>query len=560
MGAARSFQLARGLVHSCKNEHERCRNIIISREEAVLPTRLIDCTDPDRPRLVKSSEGQHSQYVTLSYVWGGDQPHKTTRSNLSQYERGLDLALLPQTIRDAIRVTHEFGFKLLWVDSLCIVQDADDDKQLEIGRMHHIYRYASFTIVAASAHNVMEGFLHNCKPCAKRACLPILSPPTRDTMPLQLRTLTLYSKYAFPTGLEYSREPISKRAWCLQEHLMSPRSLLFTSFALQFRCQTATRSIGTSFYDWTSEPRLPDALFLKTPSPPKDGTAEWNDLLYTWKLIINDYTGRSVTILSDKLVACAAIAEAFHRVLDTDYLAGLWSHSLLTDLLWITSTMVGSRRHEALRAPSWSWASVDGRVDTRAVYSHRSSIQISVVAQVVRCQVSLKDPAQPFGEVTGGSLILRGHVLALLFQRTKTGLKTMVGLTGIQLSQSGGRGSRKTDWLEEQAAANVRWYDMTWTSWYDDKDETDGTYANTEAHISCWAFPLYVDTTLHMLMGLIVAWAHPDSGSDLAGSKTLYRRIGCFKNLEWGGSAKKRRLITLPLKNKEAALQDIEII
>lgn len=71
--------------------------------------------------------GQRGRYLTLSYVWGGDQAHKTTSSNITTYEGGIDPTLIPLTIRDAIFVTNALGFRWLWVDSLCIIQDSDQD-------------------------------------------------------------------------------------------------------------------------------------------------------------------------------------------------------------------------------------------------------------------------------------------------------------------------------------------------------------------------------------------------------------------------------------------------
>lgn len=118
----------------------------------------MECTDHTRPRLV-STTGEHGEYLTLSYVWGGDQIHKTTTANLSSYEQGIAASLLHSTIRDAIYVTHMLGFRWLWIDSLCIIQDSDEDKAHEIGRMHHIYRYSHLTIMAASANGVSESFL-----------------------------------------------------------------------------------------------------------------------------------------------------------------------------------------------------------------------------------------------------------------------------------------------------------------------------------------------------------------------------------------------------------------
>ncbi|KAI0536875.1 hypothetical protein GGR58DRAFT_527973 [Xylaria digitata] len=48
----------------------------------LLPTRVIDCTDSEWPRLYITGGDVDGSYVTLSYVWGENQPNKTRRDNL----------------------------------------------------------------------------------------------------------------------------------------------------------------------------------------------------------------------------------------------------------------------------------------------------------------------------------------------------------------------------------------------------------------------------------------------------------------------------------------------
>lgn len=256
VGSPRALALARERVDDCVHRHESCAAISVI-ADPLLPTRLIDCADPTHPRLV-STHRQRGKYLTLSYVWGGDQVHKTTTSNISVYESGINLALLPATIRDAINVTHALGYRFLWVDSLCIVQDSEEDKRREIGRMHHIYRYAHLTIIAASAQKVDEGFLQDRPPPqqldlgALRSggdiTLPFICPTSTTTsqvgtihiIPIRLgRVYTLGLRWPYYSS---NPGPISTRAWCMQEYLMSPRSLIFTPRTLQFRCQTTTQS------------------------------------------------------------------------------------------------------------------------------------------------------------------------------------------------------------------------------------------------------------------------------------------------------------------------------
>ncbi|KAI0653356.1 heterokaryon incompatibility protein-domain-containing protein [Cubamyces menziesii] len=128
---------------------------------APLPTRLIDCSDLECLRIIEASPDMRGTYIALSYVWGEDQPHRTTEMNLSSYKVKIDPAILPRTILDAIHVTRALGIYLLWIDSLCIVQDSEKDLHHELARMRDVYRHAYLTIDAASAAKVSEGFLQD---------------------------------------------------------------------------------------------------------------------------------------------------------------------------------------------------------------------------------------------------------------------------------------------------------------------------------------------------------------------------------------------------------------
>ncbi len=64
---------------------------------------------------------------------------------------------MPKTFRYAVRVTRDFGFRYVWIDSLCILQDKLKDWKEEARKMGSIYRNAVFTITAASATSADSG-------------------------------------------------------------------------------------------------------------------------------------------------------------------------------------------------------------------------------------------------------------------------------------------------------------------------------------------------------------------------------------------------------------------
>jgi hypothetical protein len=91
----------------------------------------------------------------------------------------------------------------------------------------------------------------------------------------------------------------------------------------------------------------------------------WKGYLSRWIGLIRQYSSATLTKAEDKLVAISGLAKEMQAILDigTDlkftYLAGLWSPYLIQQLLWRRKEHYLVRPSQ-YRAPSWSWASVDG--------------------------------------------------------------------------------------------------------------------------------------------------------------------------------------------------------
>jgi hypothetical protein len=65
---------------------------------------------------------------------------------------------IPITILNAIHFVRFLGERYLWVDSLCIVQDDDEDRKPEqLNSMAAIYANGSLNIVAADGSNAAYG-------------------------------------------------------------------------------------------------------------------------------------------------------------------------------------------------------------------------------------------------------------------------------------------------------------------------------------------------------------------------------------------------------------------
>lgn len=113
---------------------------------------------------------------------------------------------------------------------------------------------------------------------------------------------------------------------------------------------------------------------------------------------------------SDKLLALSGIAQHFETLIDDTYVVGMWRKHLASNFLWHVdkeSQVDGSpsKRPDAYRAPSFSWASVDGKIITGPLVD-QSKLLIDVEDVQIEYVSSNKT-----GLVKGGHVDLRCCVL-----------------------------------------------------------------------------------------------------------------------------------------------------
>jgi hypothetical protein len=134
-GSKESLDLARTWLNDCKQSHADCQ---LNRISDWVPTRLIDlgCESEVVPKIVEFRNCRSDiEYCTLSHCWGGADIFRLLISNLSELKFGLQIAYLPRTFREAIFVAKTLGYRFLWIDCLCIIQDSLEDWKYEAGRM-----------------------------------------------------------------------------------------------------------------------------------------------------------------------------------------------------------------------------------------------------------------------------------------------------------------------------------------------------------------------------------------------------------------------------------------
>ncbi|KAI1123145.1 heterokaryon incompatibility protein-domain-containing protein [Nemania abortiva] len=458
LGTEESFGMAKACIENCVREHRaKCPP---PQSMSVLPDRVIDCVDSSKPKIALTNGQVYGPYVTLSYVWGVPQPMLTTK-NVSKYTTdGLEIANLPQSIRDAVTVTNRIGQRYLWIDALCILQDSPEDKIVQLGKMYAIYKNSYLTINASGSRSTYEGFLHQPRPQREpRTTIPFPCPD--GTIGTVFIAYGIFHGKGGPSQSYWDEfEPITWRGWCYQEKVLPARSLVYASDTLKYYCQTETVNIGGALCEPSTGMRLPHGVYQTAPLECELDAVQFRQ---SWLAALFQYTMRNLTISSDRLPAFAAISEHFSKLNHDQYLAGLWRKTLLLDLLWEVEDKC--ERPGVYRAPSWSWASVDGLIsaewglDELAKPQDTEDAKNLRIATVVDCQVTVASALAPYGEVTGGLLTLSG----LLFKVHSDEAVDEITLSFGSGSESRSAGSILTtrdaieDWSDELYAVPLLW-------------------------------------------------------------------------------------------------------
>jgi hypothetical protein len=276
---------------------------------------------------------------------------KTTSANLEAFLKEIPWDTIPRTIQDAINVCRMLDIQYLWVDALCILQDSEVDKHGQIAGMASIYEDSWVTLSA----DVSETCAHGMYLITGQNSIQLTTDPEifcfEDVTPVNW---------------------IDQRAWTFQELRLSRRVIRFGATFADFTCHTA-RYVKSS---WQSRPET------------------------EWKLMLFDYSSRKLTFQSDKLLAIAALVERLQAFRPQElYMAGIWSGRLEHDLTWYTREP--GPDPETKVAPSWSWASVNSRIEYGKVKTHDAKFQVSYTS----------DGPHHLGRYTTASLLLRSLVL-----------------------------------------------------------------------------------------------------------------------------------------------------
>jgi hypothetical protein len=463
----------------CCNKHDSCK----VGGPHLLPKYILDVSPEAGDtiatlRLYKSTAGEAGKYAALSYCWGGPQRVTLTEDTLESLKIAIDERSLPQTIKDAIKMTRGLNLRYLWIDALCIIQDSTEDKASQMPLMGNIYRHSQITFIASKAASVNDGFLN------RTPVFDYSRVVTTSNEENEKDRLDHYVNH-IPIRRSPQFDPIFDRAWAYQERILSPRTVVFAKGGMYWRCQSQyTAHPDLKEFDGSYEMRLPLPIFSggnrssddaepkldakpKLTAEPKltaakafaswcrhlnnycccsisvnsdrseleevDGSYEMRsplpifigrnrssddaepeltafEVFTSWCHHLNNYSSCSMSVDSDKLPAFSGLAERYGVAAENKlgrYMAGLWENFMIAGMRWFVQPAEKFRLRPSYRAPSWSWAAVNGA--STLVLDKDTKL----LARFIGIIASWKGEFWSYGEINRAEIIVRGPLLAV---------------------------------------------------------------------------------------------------------------------------------------------------
>jgi hypothetical protein len=356
-----TIERIKDLLQLCIRNHPECQG----RLNTKIPSRLLDLNDLVSNRtiaLVDSSVSTEvcSSYMTLSHRWGSHKPLQLISTTEAGFRTGKPLSELPKLFQDACLVTFQLGYRYLWIDALCIRQDDENDWISESAIMGEIYAGSVLNISASAACDSSMTMFSEYNPLSLLPC--IIRPKSK-----------YFEKDKLEIGPYISAplegQPLYHRSWVFQERLLAPRVVHFTDDQILWECNHGMKS-EVAQYSYPSATRTAGKLELKTHfSDIFSFTDSSNPHFRIWTEIVALYSTMALTQGSDKLVALSGIANQMSRGAVGRlgaYHAGLWDYNFALQLAWsVRDPHYQHLSHRSImyRAPSWSWAAIDGEVE-----------------------------------------------------------------------------------------------------------------------------------------------------------------------------------------------------
>jgi Heterokaryon incompatibility protein (HET) len=397
-------------IDQCTKNHHICRED----GEPWYPSRLIYLTPQDRKaKLIESKEhGPTGRYVTLSHRWGPLLEKMLESPRVQHFQHAIEIGTLPRIFQDAIAIAIRLGAYYIWIDAICIKQGKQgrSDWENEAQKMDKIYSHAFLNISATMSIDGSE-CLTNYQP--SDAC---------HYSEIELQANGTPQNFFVVDGDMWSNEidnaPLIKRGWVFQERFMARRVLHFGKDQLGWECcQLSALEMfpdglpRESAMSPIAKPKIQSAMEKLRQNPDRVDDIEFTGL---WQILVHQYSKCDLTNAEDKLIAFSGIAKHIKGARDDFYNAGMWKKTMIYDLGWWRGTEVRAAfpiSKTSFRAPTWSWASVDGEI---IFPSTNGGVRARFVEiEEVLCSTMDRRNALP----TGDSIRVKGHCLPLSIER-----------------------------------------------------------------------------------------------------------------------------------------------
>ena len=342
-----------------------------------------------------------TEYVTLSHCWGGGMPIRLTKNTLPALRQGVAASNLPKTFAEAAETTLRLGYRYLWIDALCILHDDEQAVLKEIGQMHKVYAEAILNIAATASRDDASGIFYARNVAAlQQPVIEVRGQGITDGVYKCLRSTVWHDLV--------DSSPLSERAWVLQERCLAKRTLHFSRNEILWECQHMLCSE-------VFPNGLPADITLQgsEKESKRFDKRTYHSRTGNWQDLVQLYSRGRHTYASDKLLAIAGLARTYgarNRLREQDYLAGLWKSQLPQGLLW---RIQDGRAPPRYRAPSWSWASLDGAL----TFSETTSGVRETCIEIM--ETNIKHKYDPFLLVEGAILRVRGFLIRGLLKRAR---------------------------------------------------------------------------------------------------------------------------------------------
>lgn len=387
---------------SCNDDHNRAD---------WNPTRRLDVgiASDQKVKLVDTASSRNPlTYVTLSHRWGQTDIPRLTKATEAQFKTAIRISELILTFQHAILVVRMLGYRYLWIDSLCIKQEHDNEDSEwlhEASLMHKVYRHGHFNISATGAVHGSEGLF------AQR------DHTARAFESVNVKADGLFGRVTPCIAVSRSfwwnnvnGAPLNERGWVLQERLLSRRVLHFGKTQLLWECRELEAAESFPGGLWSNVPPEPSFKCLDPELSSRIKQSRNRDnrdrkfwAYDLWSGIANSYSKCQLTKQEDKLVAITGLAKHFKSLTQDSYVAGMWRRFLASELTWFCGPTCETRLHqpEKYTAPTWSWLSRNSDV----YYSSASDTGTRVFVKEVSLDYATKDE---FGPLIGGRIYLEG--------------------------------------------------------------------------------------------------------------------------------------------------------